>query len=112
MPADAVAEWKLQSEPYLFVLDRTGIITATFEGPVSLAALDAALARVMSSSVRRFLPTLQVSHSGVPNVRVTCTASRRSTSAVRRALSAVRAAIRPRRSASVGALRTAWMRLR
>ena len=46
VPAEAVTEWKLQSEPYLFVLDRTGIITAKFEGPVSLAELDAALAKV------------------------------------------------------------------
>jgi len=46
VPADAVTEWKLLSEPYLFVLDRGGVITAKFEGPVSLAELDAALAKV------------------------------------------------------------------
>jgi hypothetical protein len=45
-PTDAVVEWKLRSEPYFFVIDRQGNIAAKFEGPTSLAELDAALARV------------------------------------------------------------------
>lgn len=44
--ADPVKEWKLQSEPYIFVLDRNGIITDKFEGPVSYAELDQALKKV------------------------------------------------------------------
>ncbi|MHB8573951.1 MAG: TlpA family protein disulfide reductase [Dehalococcoidia bacterium] len=46
--ADAVKEWGLQSEPYIFVIDRTGIIRAKFEGPTSLAELEAALQQVVS----------------------------------------------------------------
>jgi hypothetical protein len=45
---DAVREWRLQSEPYFFVVDRNGIITAKFEGPTSLAELDEALRKVTS----------------------------------------------------------------
>ena len=48
VPADAVVEWRLQSEPYIFVIDRNGTITAKFEGPVSLAELDEALHKVTS----------------------------------------------------------------
>lgn len=48
IPADAVTEWKLQTEPYIFVVDRNGIVTAKFEGPVSYAELDAAMAAVTS----------------------------------------------------------------
>lgn len=48
VPADAVAEWRLTSEPYLFVIDKHGVITDKFEGPVSLAELDAALKKVTS----------------------------------------------------------------
>ncbi len=36
------------TEPYIFVIDRGGIITAKFEGPVSFAELDAALKQVTS----------------------------------------------------------------
>ena len=46
--ADAVTEWRLKSEPYLFVVDRNGVITDKFEGPVSLAELDEALRKVTS----------------------------------------------------------------
>lgn len=31
--ADAVTEWRLQSEPWLFLVDRRGLIYARFEGP-------------------------------------------------------------------------------
>lgn len=46
--AEPVKEWKLQSEPYIFVIDRNGVITAKFEGPVSLAELDDAMKKVTS----------------------------------------------------------------
>ena len=48
IPAEAFLEWKLVSEPVVFVFDRAGTITAKFEGPVGLAELDAALAQVTS----------------------------------------------------------------
>src|SRR5215216_5366001 len=48
VPADAVTEWNLKSEPFLFVLDKNGVITDKFEGPVSLAELDAAMKKVTS----------------------------------------------------------------
>jgi len=44
--ADAVREWRLQTEPYIFVIDRNGVITDKFEGPVSLAELDQAMKKV------------------------------------------------------------------
>lgn len=44
--ADAVKEWRLQSEPYIFIIDKTGIITAKFEGPTTLIELEEALRQV------------------------------------------------------------------
>jgi hypothetical protein len=32
-------EWNLLSEPWVFVVDRNGVIRAKFEGPVSLGEL-------------------------------------------------------------------------
>lgn len=46
IPADAVTEWRLESEPYIFVIDRSGNVSAKFEGSVSLAELEEALAQV------------------------------------------------------------------
>lgn len=40
---DAVEAWGLPSEPWVFVVDRNGVITAKFEGTVSAAELDAAV---------------------------------------------------------------------
>jgi len=45
-PTDTVNEWRITSEPYFFILDRNGMITAKFEGPTSLAELDEALKKV------------------------------------------------------------------
>ena len=42
-PVQAVNDWGLLSEPYIFVVDRTGTITATFEGIVGVDELRAAL---------------------------------------------------------------------
>jgi hypothetical protein len=47
IPADVVAEWNLRSEPWFFVIDSKGIITAKFEGPTSLQELDDAVSAVV-----------------------------------------------------------------
>lgn len=44
--SDSATEWRLKSEPIIFIVDRTGKIAAKFEGPVGLAELEEALARV------------------------------------------------------------------
>jgi hypothetical protein len=41
-----VKEWKLPSEPFTFVVDRTGVIRARFEGAFSVRELTAAVRRV------------------------------------------------------------------
>ncbi|MPZ48803.1 MAG: hypothetical protein GEU75_05725 [Dehalococcoidia bacterium] len=46
IPSDTVSEWNLRSEPWFFVIDSKGIITAKYEGPVSLQELDEALKAV------------------------------------------------------------------
>ena len=43
-----VDEWKLPTEPFTFVVDRTGIIRAKLEGAFSAAELDAAVKNVAS----------------------------------------------------------------
>jgi hypothetical protein len=47
VPSDTVAEWNLRSEPWFFVIDSKGIITAKFEGPTSLQELDDAVSAVV-----------------------------------------------------------------
>jgi len=42
-PIKATAEWGLQSEPWVFLVDRDGTVTAKFEGVVSLDELKAVL---------------------------------------------------------------------
>jgi len=42
-PVKAWTEWGLQSEPWVFLVDRDGIVTAKFEGVVSMDELKAAL---------------------------------------------------------------------
>ena len=44
----ATREWKLQSEPWIFVVDRAGRIAAKFEGIVALDEVEAALQRVLA----------------------------------------------------------------
>jgi hypothetical protein len=46
VPADAVREWNLRSEPWFFLIDGEGNIAARFEGPTSLQELDEALKAV------------------------------------------------------------------
>lgn len=41
-----VKEWKLQSEPFTFVVDRTGVIRARLEGAFGAAELEAAVSKV------------------------------------------------------------------
>jgi hypothetical protein len=43
IPADAVAEWGLRSEPWFFAIDNKGNIASKYEGPVSMAELEEAL---------------------------------------------------------------------
>ena len=42
--APAAAEWRLPSEPWVFVLDRQGLVAAKFEGVVTLEDVETALA--------------------------------------------------------------------
>lgn len=42
----AVLQWGILSEPWVFVVDRTGVITASFEGVVSVAEITAAAGAV------------------------------------------------------------------
>jgi hypothetical protein len=46
-PSDTFTEWRLRSEPWFFVIDGQGIITDRFDGPTTLAELDAALAKLV-----------------------------------------------------------------
>ncbi|HLZ73012.1 MAG TPA: thioredoxin family protein [Dehalococcoidia bacterium] len=42
----AVEEWRLQTEPWFFVVDKNGNVAAKFEGPTTLEEIDAALTKV------------------------------------------------------------------
>jgi hypothetical protein len=42
----AVAAWRLQSEPWTYVIDRTGRVSARFEGAMSAGELERAVAKV------------------------------------------------------------------
>jgi hypothetical protein len=46
-PVDVIKEWSLQTEPWFFVIDSHGIISAKFEGPATLDELDQALKKVV-----------------------------------------------------------------
>jgi hypothetical protein len=43
VPVEAVEAWALPSEPWVFVTDAAGVVTARFEGVVSVDELVAAL---------------------------------------------------------------------
>jgi hypothetical protein len=45
-PVQAAKEWGLQTEPWFFVVDAGGAISAKFEGPTGLSELEAALKAV------------------------------------------------------------------
>jgi len=43
-----VREWRLQSEPWVFLIDRAGIVRAAFEGPTAADELRVAIERMLS----------------------------------------------------------------
>jgi hypothetical protein len=45
--APAVVQWHLQTEPWVFIVDRSGVIRAKFEGPTTAQEISAALNRVL-----------------------------------------------------------------
>jgi hypothetical protein len=45
-----VLEWRLRSEPWVFLIDRDGIIRAAFEGPAATDELRAAAERMLAGS--------------------------------------------------------------
>lgn len=47
-PSDTFTEWHLTTEPWFFLIDGKGIITARFDGPTTGAELEGALAQVVS----------------------------------------------------------------
>jgi len=48
-PVDAVNEWKLLSEPWIFTVDSKGIVRGSFEGVVGADELKAAISQIASS---------------------------------------------------------------
>lgn len=46
-PFETVKEWGLTSEPWVFMVDRAGLIAAKFEGPAPFAELDTALQKLV-----------------------------------------------------------------
>jgi hypothetical protein len=48
-----VEEWRLQSEPWIFVVDGQGIIRAKFEGLVTVNELEAALQQTLQLNASR-----------------------------------------------------------
>lgn len=44
-----VLEWRLPSEPWVFLIDRSGIIGAAFEGPTAAGELRAAIERMLAA---------------------------------------------------------------
>lgn len=45
--ADAVTEWKLPSEPWIFFMDRTGIIVERYDGIATAEEIESAIARLV-----------------------------------------------------------------
>jgi hypothetical protein len=48
-PVDAVNQWRLLSEPWIFTVDKDGIIRGSFEGVVGVDELTAAIAQIAGS---------------------------------------------------------------
>lgn len=46
-PSATFVAWHLQTDPWVFVIDRAGVITAKFEGPTSVGEIETALATVV-----------------------------------------------------------------
>lgn len=53
VPVDAIREWGLLSEPFVFVIDADGRVAAKFEGIVGAAELDAAIEAVLARTPSR-----------------------------------------------------------
>ena len=51
IPVQAAEEWRLQTEPWIFVVDRAGKVSAKFEGIIALDELEAALAEALARPV-------------------------------------------------------------
>ena len=49
IPVEATAEWGLQTEPWLFVIDAQGRIVAKFEGIIALDEVETVLVRVLEA---------------------------------------------------------------
>jgi glutathione peroxidase-family protein len=45
--ADAVTEWHLPSEPWIFFIDRTGTIVERFDGIATAEEIDEGIARIV-----------------------------------------------------------------
>lgn len=52
MPIDAVREWGLLSEPFVFVIDADGRVSVKLEGIVGVEELDAAIEKVLANGAR------------------------------------------------------------
>ena len=50
VPSPAFQAWSLQTEPWTFVIDDAGVVSARFEGMVGASELEAALQRVVGSA--------------------------------------------------------------
>ena len=50
VPVDAVQQWGLLSEPFVFVIDADGKVAAKFEGIVGADELDAAIEQVLAKT--------------------------------------------------------------
>ena len=48
IPVKAAEEWRLQTEPWIFVVDRAGKGSAKFEGIIALDEVEAALAEALA----------------------------------------------------------------
>lgn len=50
IPVEATAEWKLETEPWVFVVDRQGRIAGKFEGIIALDEVESVLQRVLEET--------------------------------------------------------------
>jgi hypothetical protein len=46
-PAPTVTEWKLQSEPWIFLVDADGVVSARFEGLTTRGEIEGALRQML-----------------------------------------------------------------
>ena len=52
-PVDAVKEWGLRSEPWIFIIDAKGKVADRYEGPISVQELEQSLRAVIGSTASR-----------------------------------------------------------